>query len=246
MTIYQHPVISFRQGGPIQPKTSSEIETRVLDAVAALIAYYGYDKTTVDDIAREAGVAKSTLYSRWKTKDVLFNALVWRETRRFAEDWFERVEADPDGGTFAGIFRHALLALRDNAFVMALYSDNRRVLGTLLAKPEMQDAYAQRIQMSQTLLSLLQAAGTVRQDIDVNAVAYVGAALQYGLLKLGDAIPDDLAPPADDALDVAVDMMRCYLEPPGGGDSAAGKAVIRQMMAQMRARLDEFEGRDMS
>ena len=56
----------------------------MLDAAAALIAHYGYDKTTVDDIAREAGVAKSTLYSRWKTKDALFNALIWRETRRFA------------------------------------------------------------------------------------------------------------------------------------------------------------------
>jgi len=35
---------------------------RILDAASTLILRYGYHKTTIDDIAREAGVGKGTLY----------------------------------------------------------------------------------------------------------------------------------------------------------------------------------------
>src|SRR5215469_10283501 len=41
---------------------------RILDALATLIARWGYGKTTVDDIAREAGVAKGTVYLHWPSK----------------------------------------------------------------------------------------------------------------------------------------------------------------------------------
>ena len=40
----------------------SEAESRVLDAVAACAARWGIDKTTVDDVAREAGVSRATVY----------------------------------------------------------------------------------------------------------------------------------------------------------------------------------------
>ena len=35
---------------------------RLLDAAADLIARFGYDKTTINDIAGQAGVAKGTVY----------------------------------------------------------------------------------------------------------------------------------------------------------------------------------------
>ncbi|MEM7028378.1 MAG: helix-turn-helix domain-containing protein, partial [Chloroflexota bacterium] len=37
---------------------NKEREERILDAASNLFVHYGYDKTTVDDIAREAGVSK--------------------------------------------------------------------------------------------------------------------------------------------------------------------------------------------
>lgn len=41
---------------------SSSTESRVLDAVVACAARWGIDKTTVDDVAREAGVSRATVY----------------------------------------------------------------------------------------------------------------------------------------------------------------------------------------
>ena len=37
---------------------NKEREQRILDAAAELFVHYGYDKTTVSDIARQAGVSK--------------------------------------------------------------------------------------------------------------------------------------------------------------------------------------------
>ncbi len=51
---------------------------RILDAAAELILRWGYRKTTIDDIARQAGVAKGTIYLHWKTREDLFMALLTR------------------------------------------------------------------------------------------------------------------------------------------------------------------------
>jgi AcrR family transcriptional regulator len=52
---------------------------RILDAAAALMQRWGYNKTTMDDIVRLSGVAKGTIYLPWKTREDLFLALMRRE-----------------------------------------------------------------------------------------------------------------------------------------------------------------------
>ena len=226
--------------------SSDQLEIRILDSAARLIGHYGYDKTTIDEIARDAGVAKSTLYRRWKSKEALLNAVLWRETLRLMEDWLARVEADPKGDTFAGIFRAALLSMRDNAFIMALYSDNRRVIANLLARPELQDAYAERQRFVQYTLRRLQAVGAVRADVDVDLYSYMAVALQYGLLNLGRVIPDAQTPPLDHVIEMTADMISVYLEPPEGGNLEAGKAVIREIIEQARTRVEAIQERGLS
>jgi len=43
----------------------------ILDAADALLARYGYQKMTVDDVARQAGVAKATLYAHFPSKEAI-------------------------------------------------------------------------------------------------------------------------------------------------------------------------------
>ena len=40
-----------------------------LDAVDTLLARYGYQKMTMDDIAREAGISKRTIYLHFVSKE---------------------------------------------------------------------------------------------------------------------------------------------------------------------------------
>src|SRR5437764_14821899 len=83
-----------RKGGQGQIEERSKREqraNRILDAAAELMLRWGYNKTTIDDIARYAGVAKGTIYLHWKTREDLFTALMKREYIRLVEDVQQRI-----------------------------------------------------------------------------------------------------------------------------------------------------------
>ena len=60
------------------------LELRVLDATLTCIARVGVAKTTLDDVAREAGCARATVYRYFPGKQPLLNAVVARESDRIA------------------------------------------------------------------------------------------------------------------------------------------------------------------
>jgi AcrR family transcriptional regulator len=60
---------------------AGSIEQRCLDAVMRCISQYGVSKTTIDDVAREAGCARATLYRYFANKSELVRAAVEREIR---------------------------------------------------------------------------------------------------------------------------------------------------------------------
>lgn len=121
------------------------LEVRTLDAAAQVLLRYGYDKTTMDDVARAAGVSKSTIYARWKNKDTLLEAVLWHEGRRYTEEWLARVEANPAGGTFHGIYRHALATLQNNPLMAAVMRRDRRLLGSYLRRSSVENLFRQRL-----------------------------------------------------------------------------------------------------
>ena len=57
-------------------------EDRILDATLACVARYGVAKTTLDDVAREAGCARATVYRYFAGKRQLLLAAVEREGTR--------------------------------------------------------------------------------------------------------------------------------------------------------------------
>ena len=97
---------------PVQPQIDERTlrEERILDAAATLLARWGYRKTTIDDVAREAGVGKGTIYLHWKDKNDLFRAAIWREQQRYSEETMRRIADDPQGGLLHRITVHGMLA----------------------------------------------------------------------------------------------------------------------------------------
>ncbi len=62
-------------------------ETRdvILDATERLLARYGYKKTTMDDVAREAGIGKGTTYLHFASKEELTLSTIDRIVDRLLE-----------------------------------------------------------------------------------------------------------------------------------------------------------------
>jgi AcrR family transcriptional regulator len=52
--------------------------SRILDAAQSLYLRYGVKRTALDDVVREAGIAKGTLYLYFDSKDALFAAIAER------------------------------------------------------------------------------------------------------------------------------------------------------------------------
>jgi AcrR family transcriptional regulator len=70
------------------PSTPSQPTTRdaILDAAGILLGRFGYHKTTMDDLAREAGVARRTLYLHFKSKDEIFLERIDRVVARLIDE----------------------------------------------------------------------------------------------------------------------------------------------------------------
>jgi AcrR family transcriptional regulator len=85
-------------------------ETALLDAATARFVAVGIAKTTMEDIAREAGAGKATLYRYFANKAELVDALVRRENRRFVRV-LERAVASEQ--TAAGKVESAFVAALD-------------------------------------------------------------------------------------------------------------------------------------
>lgn len=61
---------------------SEETRTRIMEAAIKLFSKRGYNKASVDDICKEAGISKGAFYHHFKSKQALFLALLdgWLQT----------------------------------------------------------------------------------------------------------------------------------------------------------------------
>lgn len=71
-------------------------QTLILRSGSECFAQYGYDKTTLDDIGRRAGLNKASLYYYFKNKEEIFVAVVLADTQAFIADLKIKTQAFPD------------------------------------------------------------------------------------------------------------------------------------------------------
>ncbi|MCD8390931.1 MAG: TetR/AcrR family transcriptional regulator [Firmicutes bacterium] len=63
-------------------KDANERRNEILDIAENLFNEKGYNKTTVDDILKESGIAKGTLYYHFKNKEDILSAMIERQIER--------------------------------------------------------------------------------------------------------------------------------------------------------------------
>ncbi|WP_417852061.1 TetR/AcrR family transcriptional regulator [Blastochloris viridis] len=106
---------------------------QILMGADRVFSAMGFDAASMNDITREAGVSKGTLYVYFATKEDLFSALIEEKRREHVEDVFKLIDDDPD-------VRTTLLRF-GAAFARFLTSDwtlraQRIVLGVTERMPE--------------------------------------------------------------------------------------------------------------
>src|ERR1700722_13347074 len=71
-----------RRGGRPSKKDAELIQDKILDAAAASFFTEGYGATSIESIARRAGISKRTFYHRFEDKAEVFRAVVQRVIER--------------------------------------------------------------------------------------------------------------------------------------------------------------------
>jgi AcrR family transcriptional regulator len=210
---------------------------RVLAAAAELFVRFGVAKTTVDEIARAAGISKGAIYLEFHSKDALVEALIRHELRGYLKAAAARVEADDEGGRLSRIYHHCTAELldRDRSFLRALYTRDVEVLGTRLRRNPPSPS-APRLALSEPFVERLRAAGLVRADADPAVVGHLMGVVSLGMIMIG---PIRIGAETGSALlgrtlDLVADMFAATVDtPPGEGDVAAGKQAFFDLLDQI-------------
>jgi TetR/AcrR family transcriptional repressor of mexJK operon len=111
----------FKKGRPID----ETLHDRILDVAVRLFMLRGFRATSMDDIAREAGMSKLTLYRRFKDKSALFTAVIERKCHEFIPDEMFDI---PDHETA----RESLLRI-GNAFFQLLLTEDAISMERMMA-----------------------------------------------------------------------------------------------------------------
>lgn len=214
---------------------------RILDAAADLFVHYGFDKTAVSDIARNAGVSKGAIYLHFSSKDELLEGLIMRETIAYQERWLDLIENDPQGGTIGSMYKNILYALNVSPFMMAMFKQDSRILGNYLRKPNnlfRRQGHRTRF----AFVTMMQQAGAIREDVDAEVTAHIMDMLAYGLVSMQDIKPKEAIPPTEAIIEGIADLMDRALTPADGGNSEAGKKVVRQISDAARRAFEAGDG----
>lgn len=181
---------------------------RILDVATALILRWGYSKTTIDDIAKHAGVGKGTIYLHWKTREDLFRALMKREQLAMGADFRQRITADPAGATLQGIFRHTARALMGRPLLKAFMLRDVEVLGKLAQSEQSNIAYIERLEGFKAYLEFLRAHKLVRDDLSVQTQVYTLSAIFMGFFLVAPLMPDEFSLPDETLAELIGDSIQ--------------------------------------
>ena len=136
-------------------------EKAILDAARALIAERGVEGLTVEGVAARSGVAKTTIYRRWRDKDELALAIL--------VDTTDQISAPPDVGDtrkeLRTFVRTAMKIIHSGGIYRGLVSD-------IATNPHLAQVYREkivdkRLAEVKTVIERGIARGELRADTDV-------------------------------------------------------------------------------
>lgn len=216
---------SSKLARPSQTDERQRREERLLDVATKLLVRLGYRKTTIDDVAREAGVGKGTVYLHWKDKNELFRAAILRTQERMTEDIHQRIAADPQGGLLHRVVTHSMVAAMSYPLMVAIISGKSDIFNGFLEAYN-PGFYRQLAGEADTYVIRMQQAGLIRADIPASSITYLLTALKVGMINVPELLGQDTVPDMTKLSETLSDLIHRWLEPenlPLGSD--AGKRL---------------------
>jgi len=180
---------------------------RILDAAGKLLLRFGYRKVTIEDISRQAGIGKGTVYLHWRTKQELFEALLRRESIALVEEIVTRMRADPAEARPHRIARTTFLLCHREPLMMAIMTGDAELLGQLKESP----LAGQDLVSAEEYFEIITRHGLVRTDVP--DLFYAWEATTNGFYLLDSISPAFTSLDAETKADALARTLRAAFEP---------------------------------
>ena len=173
-----------------------EVRTRILDAAYEQFCLLGMQRSTMEDVARRAGVSRITVYRRFATKDALIEHVVSREFRRYFDQFLVDIEhAETAADRTVVGFVSSVRTIRGNPLIGGMLAVEPDLLVTsMIADEGAMLAMVRSFVAGQ--LRREQHAGTVSSELDTDLVAEMMVRVAASFL----AVPSQLLDLDDDAV----------------------------------------------
>jgi AcrR family transcriptional regulator len=189
------PVLAERLPLPPDPALNP-----VLDAATECLARHGISKTTLSDIAREMGVAPSTVYRKVGSVDNVTMLVFAREAQRFLERVPATLTSDREGEGGPSAITHlmadAIQTLAAHPVAAKVLRDEGDWMGRMVTR-QLDQLLAQGVEIAAPLLAAAMAAGLIRAQ-DPQLLAHW--LLRIALAALVSPPPGDLQASLDELL----------------------------------------------
>ncbi|MEV0616528.1 helix-turn-helix domain-containing protein [Nonomuraea sp. NPDC050404] len=169
---------------------SDELRARILDAAYEQFCRMGIRRSTMEDVARRAGVSRITVYRRFATKDALVEHVVRREFRRYFDQFLIDIEQarTPADRVVLG-FVSSLRAIRSNPLIGGLIAAEPDLLVPSMINDGGQTLATVR-QFVAGQLRREQRAGHVPDGLDVDLVAELMVRVSASFLAIPSQVVD--------------------------------------------------------
>lgn len=105
----------------------------ILDAALLEFEQHGFRRVALDDVAKRAGVSRTTIYRRFAGRDELVAAVVERENAElFADIAAELKKAGPQANLYVEAFTHSILQFRRHRVLNRMMTDERALVIELM------------------------------------------------------------------------------------------------------------------
>ena len=147
----------------------------ILDAAERVFTQYGARRANVEDVARAAGVSRSTLYRAYPTKEALLQAVLDRETDVF----FDQLEAFASGLTpreaVVECFTAGLALTREIPLMARLVESEPEIITGVGGSPQSSVVLGSADRVAQTL----RRSGAAMPDDELHVVAELMLRIAY-------------------------------------------------------------------
>jgi AcrR family transcriptional regulator len=194
----------FRLYDRLPPRPGPDLD-RVLDAVERCLARFGVHRTSMTDIAREMGVARTTLYRQVSSLEEAMALMSSRRFHRFLDELLELSAQGINAETFVQVIVRTVRSALVDPVAQRVLREEPELVGEYLTSGSLAVLAGQITDLLTPVLRAAMGAGLIRMSDPTMAASWIVRVV----LALG------AVPPADDELEATVRFVLLPMLDPG-------------------------------